>query len=117
MESHKQKKSGIVCLAIIGPMGAELTPELEGVIKRIAAHGRRQVLFDLDAVEYLAAPTLRVLLKAIKRINQRRGKVAMCSLNGYVREIFEDNCFRNSFAIADSVESGIATLLNHAKAA
>ena len=45
-----------------------------------------------------------------KQINQNHGKVALCSLNGYVREIFEGNCFHDTFAIADSVESGIQIL-------
>jgi hypothetical protein len=30
--------------------------------------------------------------------------------NGYVKEVFEGNCFQGTFAIADSVESGIQTL-------
>ena len=43
-------------------------------------------------------------------INQKRGKVALCALNGYVKEVFEGNCFQGTFSIADSVESGIQTL-------
>jgi len=43
-------------------------------------------------------------------INQKRGTVALCALNGYVQEIFEGNCFQGTFAIADSVESGIQNL-------
>ena len=58
------------------------------------------------------ASTLRVILKAVKQINQKRGKVALCSLNGYVKEMFEGNCFQDTFAIADSVESGIQNLLS-----
>ena len=57
-----------------------------------------------------------MILKAAKQINQKRGKVALCDLNGYVKEIFEGNCFQGAFAIADSVESGIQELLSAANA-
>ena len=113
MEIDQKKENGIVCITIKGRTGNELSPKFESVIKAIVAGDKRQILFDLGALEYLMTPTLRVILKAVKQVNRKRGKVALCSLNGYVREIFEDNCFRDTFAIADSVESGIQTLQNH----
>jgi anti-anti-sigma factor len=103
MEITRKENNGIVCIAINGRMGSELSPELEKIIKEIVAGGKRRLLFDLRALDYLRSPTLRVILKAVKQINQKRGKVALCCLNGYVKEIFEDNCYQNNFTIADSV--------------
>jgi anti-anti-sigma factor len=117
MEIILKENNGIVCITINSRMGSELSPELERIIKEIVAGGKRRVLFDLGSLDYLRAPTLRVILKAVKQINQKRGKVTLCSLNGYVKEIFEDNCFQNTFAIADSVECGIEELLSAVKAA
>ena len=50
-------------------------------------------------------------------INQKRGKVVLCALNGYVKEVFEGNCFQGTFAIADSVKSGIHSLQSYLDAA
>ena len=110
MEIYQKERNGIVCITIKGPVGAELSPELERAVKEIVAGDKRRILFDLGALDYLKTPTLRVILKAVKQINRKRGNVALCSLNGYVKEIFEGNCFRHTFAIADSVESGMQTL-------
>jgi len=110
MEIFQKESNGIICVTIKGRMGTELSPELEKAIKKIVASDKRRILFDLGALEYLRTPTLRVILKAVKQINQKHGKVALCSLNGYVKEIFEGNSFQDTFAIADSVESGIQTL-------
>ena len=110
MKIDQKEKNGIVCITIKGRMDAELSPELEKAIKKIMASDNRRILFDLGALEYLRSPTLRVILKTVKQINQKRGKVALCALNGYVKEIFEGNCFQDTFAITDSVESGIQTL-------
>lgn len=110
MGINQNEKYGIVCVTINGRMGSEFAPELEKVVREILRNDKRRILFDLGALDYLKTPTLRVLLKAVKQINRKRGKVALCSLNRYVKEIFEGNCFRDTFAIADSVESGIQTL-------
>ena len=110
MEINQNETYGIVCVTIKGQMGSDLSPELEKVNREIIRNDKRRILFDLGALEYLRTPTLRVILKAVKQINRKRGKVALCSLNGYVKEIFEGNCFQDTVAITDSVESGIQTL-------
>jgi len=117
MEVNQKEKNGIVCITLKGRMGAELSSELETAIKKIMAGDKRRILFDLGALEYLRTPTLRVILKAVKQINRKRGMVALCALNGYVKEVFEGNHFQGTFAIVDSVESGIQELLSAAKAA
>ena len=116
MEIIQKENNGIVCVTIKGGMDAELSPKLEQTVKEIVNGDQRRILFDLGALEYLRTPTLRVILKAVKQINQKRGKVALCALNGYVKEIFEGNCLQGAFAIADSVESGIQELLSAANA-
>ena len=112
MGIDQQEENGVVFITSKGRVGSELSPELEIVIKKIIASDKRRILLNLGTLEYLRSPTLRVILKAVKQINQKHGKVALCSLNGYVKEIFEGNCFQDTFAIADSVESGIQNLLS-----
>lgn len=106
-----------MAITINSRMGTELSPELEKTIKDIVDGDKRRVLFDLGELDYLRAPTLRVILKAVKQINQNRGKVALCALNGYVKEIFEGNRFQGTSTITDSVECGIEELLSAVKAA
>ena len=110
MEIGQKEENGVVCIAIKGRTDTELVPELEAAINTIVADDKRRVLFDLGDLEYLRTSTLRVILKTVKQINQKNGKVALCSLNGYIREIFDYNCFQGTLTIADSVESGIQTL-------
>ena len=110
IEIIQKENNGIVCVAIRGRMGAELAPEFEKVIREIIRNDKRRILFDLGALEYLRSSALRVILNAVKEINQKRGKVVLCSLNGYVKEIFEVNCLKNRVPITESVESGIQEL-------
>ena len=111
MEITQIKKYGIVCIAVKFGTEAELTQKFEELIHNIVKGDKRRLLFDLGTLEYLTSSVLRIILKAVKEINQNRGKVVLCSLNGYVKEIFDVNRVNNSIPITKSVESAINTLL------
>ena len=105
MEIIQKEKNGVVCLTVKGRMEARLSPELERTIEAILESGQKRLLFDLSALEYLRSSVLRVILSAIKALNQR-GRVVLCCLNGYVSEIFEVKRLKDIITITDSLESG-----------
>jgi anti-anti-sigma factor len=117
MEIIQSEKNGIVCVTVKGRMEAGLAPAFEKTIKEIIARDRRRLLFDLSALDYLRSSVLRVILNAIKEISHKSGRVVLCCLNGYVKEIFEVNRFKGSITITDSVESGLDALSCSLKAA
>ena len=117
MEIIHKEKYGIFYVMVGGITEAELNPEFEFVIKNIVESDGRRLLLDLGALMYLRSSALRVILEVIKQVNRKRGKVVLCSLNLYVNEIFEGNCFENTITIADSIESGLSALLRPLKAA
>jgi anti-anti-sigma factor len=117
MEIIQKEKKGIVCVTVKGRMEARLSPELERTIEAILKRGKTRLLFDLSALEYLRSSVLRVILNAVKTLNRRKGRVVLCCLNGYVREIFEFNRFKDTIPITDSLESGFKAFACELKAA
>ena len=117
MEIVQSEKNGIVCVTVKGRMEASLSPELERTIKAILNSGQTRLLIDLSTLEYLRSSVLRVILNAIKAIDRNSGRVVLCCLNGYVKEIFEVNRFEDAVTITDSVESGLKALSCSLKAA
>ena len=117
MEIIQKEKNGIVCVTVKGRMEAGLARQFEKAIQEIIAKDRRRLLFDLSALEYLRSSVLRVILNAIKEINHKSGRVVLCCLNGYVKELFEVNRFKDIITITDSVESGLKALSCNLKAA
>ena len=89
----------------------------EKAIKEIITSDRRRLLFDLSALDYLRGSVLRVILNAVKEIKHKSGRVVLCCLNGYVKEIFEVNHLKDTITITDSVESGLEALSCSLKAA
>ncbi len=112
METIQNKKCGIVCVTLKGRTETELTPDFEAAIKKIIASDTRRLLLDLGALQYLRSSALRVILNLVREMNQKSGKVVLCSLNDYVREIFEENCSNDSITIAETIDSGLNALLS-----
>jgi anti-anti-sigma factor len=96
MKIIQEQINGIVCVTVKGRMEAGLAPSFEKTIKEIIASDRRRLLFDLSALDYLRSAVLRVILNTVKELNQKSGRVVLCCLSGYVKEIFEVNSFKDA---------------------
>ena len=110
MEIARKEENGIVSIAIKGRLDADSAPEADRIVKDALKGESKRLLFDLGAMEYLSSAGLRVLLSAAKEIKRRQGKIVLCALNQFVKEIFEVSGFQALIPIEDTVESGIARL-------
>ena len=107
MEISQKEENGIVFLAFKGRLDGASAPDAEQAVKSILDSENNRLLFDLTFLEYLSSAGLRVVLGAAKEMKRREGKFVLCSLNAYVKEVFEVSGFGAIIPIADSVEAGI----------
>jgi anti-anti-sigma factor len=110
MEITQKEENGILSFTIIGRLDADSSPEAEKVVHDALESQTTRVLFDLASLEYLSSAGLRVLLSTAKEMRRRDGKFVLCSLNEFVKELFDVSGFQSLIPIADSVESGIEML-------
>jgi anti-anti-sigma factor len=110
MEIDHKVENGIINIAIKGRMDAATSPAAEETIKQAIEGDANRLLFDFSGLEYLSSGGLRVILGAAKEMRRREGKIALCSLNSYVKEIFEVSGFSAMIPIKDSIEEGLKDL-------
>ena len=110
MEIDHKVEDGIINIAIKGRLDATTSPDAEKTIKQAMAGDEKRLLFDFSDLEYLSSDGLRVILGAAKEIRRREGKIALCSLNSYVKDLFEISGFSAMIPIKDSVEDGLKHL-------
>jgi len=110
MEISQKEENGIVSIAIKGRLDADSSAEAETVVKDALKEETNRLLFNLGELEYLSSAGLRVLLSAAKEMRRRDGKIVLCALNEFVKEIFEVSGFQSLIPITDTVESGIEVL-------
>jgi anti-anti-sigma factor len=110
MEIAQKEENGIIFIAIKGWLDADSAPEAERVVKEALKGDHSRLLFDLKGMEYLSSAGLRVLLSAAKEIKRREGKIVLCALHPFVKEIFEVSGFQSLIPIEDTVEAGVKSL-------
>jgi len=106
MEIMLKEENGIICIAMKGRLDAESAETADKAIQDILAGDNCSLLFDLSALEYLSSSGLRVLLNTTRELRQKKGRMVLCALNIFVKEIFEER----DFPIADSVDTGLKAL-------
>ena len=110
MEINHKQAGGIVYVTIKGRLDADSALEAEKTVSDAFAGDTKKLLFDLGALDYLSSAGLRILLSAAKEIKRRDGKIVLCALTQFVKEIFEVSGFEALIPIEDSVESGVKIL-------
>lgn len=110
MEISRKEKGGVVFVTIKGRLDADNAMEAEKTVNSVLEGNTNRILFDLGALDYLSSAGLRILLGAAKEMKRRDGKIVLCSLTEFVREIFEVSGFESLIPIEDSVDSGLKAL-------
>ena len=110
MEITHVKEGENVVIAIKGRLDAATAPVAGNDINKIMEGGCLRVLFDFSALEYLSSGGLRVILGVAKELKRKEGKLVLCSLNQFVKELFVVSGFESLIPIENTVESGIRQL-------
>jgi anti-anti-sigma factor len=117
METIQIEKNGIVHVILEARMRGALNSGVRQTFQEVLKGNTRRLLLNLSSLDYINSSDLRVILKAVKQIHRKSGKVVLCCLKGYLKEVFEITCRKDMIAVSDSVESGRKALLGELKAA
>jgi anti-anti-sigma factor len=106
-----QAHSGQICVVTLtGRIDNTNTADLLARLRSLIASGEKRILLDLGAVLYLTSAAFRVLLIATKEAERNAAQLALCSVTGHVRELFEMGGLLDVFAILGSREEALAQL-------
>ena len=72
--------------------------------------GQRRLLLDFADLVYISSAGLRIVLIAAKRMKMVGGKLALCSLNPQIAEVFEISGFSRILDIHTSRDTALVTL-------
>ena len=97
-------------ITIKGRLDAAAAPVADNALKKIVEEGCTRLLFDFGELEYLSSGGVRVILGVAKELKRKGGKIVLCSLNKFVKEIFIVSGVESLIPIEDSIESGLNQL-------
>jgi anti-anti-sigma factor len=110
MEINERRVADILTLSVSGKLDTTSAKAFEETILGRIESGERRIIIDLAQLDYVSSTGLRVLLLANKRLNSANGRIALCSLRGSVREVFDIAGFSSIFSIYGSHEDATKDL-------
>lgn len=109
--SLTESQHGETCvLSVIGRVDSSNADRLMQKLKALAASDVRNILIDMAAVKYLTSAAFRVLLVANGSLKEKNGQLALCGVNGHVRELFEMGGLLQTFMVFPSREEAFSKL-------
>jgi anti-sigma B factor antagonist len=67
-------------------------------------------VIDFKELDYISSAGLRVILKATKAVNREEGKIMLCAMQDYVKEVFEIAGFDSFLPIVTTMDEALKEL-------
>ena len=97
MTIHSQMQENTWIVSIEGRLDTNTSPELEEFLKS-QLEGKKEVVLDFAALDYISSAGLRVLLATQKQMNQQ-GSLKIRNISETIQEIFEVTGFSDILEI------------------
>lgn len=89
MEILERKQNDICIFEINGRLDSTTSHELEEKIFGAIKNESNQMIIDFEGLDYISSAGLRVILKTSKTLKRSQGSIVLCSMQDYVKEVFE----------------------------
>ena len=107
MDIIEEKQGGINIFKLNGRLDSNTSQGFEKKLFQAIADGSKTMVVDFKDLDYISSAGLRVILKATKAIKREDGRIMLCSMQDYVKEVFEIAGFDSFLPIVANMDDAI----------
>ncbi|MBW2410530.1 MAG: STAS domain-containing protein [Deltaproteobacteria bacterium] len=107
MEIIEEKHEAISIYKLNGRLDSNTSQGFEKKIFDAISDGSKNMIVDFKDLDYISSAGLRVILKATKALNREDGKIMLCSMQDYVKEVFEIAGFDSFLPIVGTMDEAL----------
>ncbi|MCU0979583.1 MAG: STAS domain-containing protein [Pirellulaceae bacterium] len=89
---------------------AALRELCEAIVEQAELAGRKNVVLDFELVEMIGSPSLRMLLRAKSKLQEKEAKLHLCGLRPTVAEVIHTTGFQQLFPVYENVAAAQQTI-------
>ena len=89
LEIIEERQNDINIYRLHGQLDTNTSQEFEQRLFKAITNGTRNLVLNLKGLHYISSAGIRVLLKAMNAIRRLNGRIILCCLEDYVKEVFE----------------------------
>lgn len=110
MEISTERKGQVLVAATQDRVDGSNASAFQDALQAVIGETDRAVVLDMSQLTYISSAGLRVILMVAKTLQKQDGNLAVCSLSGPVREVFQISGFDKIIQTHDSQDAAIAAL-------
>jgi anti-sigma B factor antagonist len=107
MELVEKTSGDVIILELNGRLDSNTSKLLEDKVMEVLGQGSKKLLMDFADVDYINSTGLRVLLLALQQLKKNQGKLILCSIKDYMKEVFEISGYTEIFPIFSDQSEGL----------
>ena len=107
MEIIEEIQDDINIYRLRGRLDSNTSQRLEEKLFQAISDGSKRMIVDFKDIDYISSAGLRVILKATKAIKREDGQIMLCSMQDYVREVFEIAGFDSFLPIVATMDDAL----------
>jgi anti-sigma B factor antagonist len=89
MEIIEEMQNDIIIYRLNGQLDRNTSQKFEQKLFQAISVGSKNMVIDFKDLDYISSAGIRVILKATKDIKLKDGRIMLCSMQDYVKEVFE----------------------------
>lgn len=89
MDIVEEKNDSVSIFRPNGRLDSNTSQGFEQKIFDAISEGVKKMVIDFKDIDYISSAGLRVILKATKILARDNGKIMLCDMQDYVKEVFE----------------------------
>ncbi len=99
-----ESRSPYTILAVKGEVDVYSAPRLREKLVELVSEGHRQIVVDLEGVDFLDSTGLGVLVGGLKRLRSHDGDLSLVCTQARILKVFEITGLTSVFSIASTVD-------------
>ncbi len=99
MELVEKTNGDVIVLELNGRLDSNTSKVLEDKVMEVLGQGHKKLLMDFGDVDYINSTGLRVLLLALQQLKKSQGRLVLCAIKDYMKEVFEISGYTEIFPI------------------
>jgi anti-sigma B factor antagonist len=106
---YVEERDGWAVLCVRGEVDVYTAPRFRERLIELVSQGQRQIVVDLEGVDFLDSTGLGVLVGGLKRVRSHDGELVLVCTKSRILKVFEITGLTKVFSIHDSVEAAVTT--------
>lgn len=104
MQITETKENDVSIFQLDGRLDSNTSPDFDDRIFSSIDKGTKNIIVDCQKLDYITSAGLRILNKTAKKLKPIEGKIVLCSMEDYVKEVFEIAGFDTFLPIVPSLD-------------